>query len=431
MVKAVFDELSKSAPKNHFTVGIVDDVTHTSLTWDPDFDTEPDDVARAVFFGLGADGTVGANKNSIKIIGEETDNYAQGYFVYDSKKSGAVTISHLRFPKPIRSTYLVTKANFVACHQESFLEKYDVLETRGPGRRLPSERRRPARTRSGTHLPREVQEPILEKKLRFFVIDAYKVARELGMGGADQHDHADLLLRDLGRPAARGGDRRRSRRPIEKTYGKKGAEIVKKNFAAVDGTLEHLCRGEGPRRRSRRRGSARPIVSDAAPDFVKRVSAVMLAGKGDLLPVSAFPPDGTWPLSTATWEKRNIALDIPVWDEKLCIQCNKCAMVCPHAAIRVKVYDPARAREGPGDLQVDRLQGARVQGEEVHGPGRPGGLHGLHPLRGRLPGQGQVEPEAQVARHGARSARSARPRPRTSTSSSTSPRPRATRSGWT
>ncbi len=360
MVKAVFDELAKPRPKNHFTIGIVDDVTHTSLPWDADFDIEPPDTVRALFYGLGADGTVGANKNSIKIIGEETENFAQGYFVYDSKKSGAVTVSHLRFgPKPIRSAYLVRRANFVACHQEPFLERYDMLEAAVPGAVfLLNTQYGPAE--AWDELPLEMQEQILEKRLKVWVIDAYKVAKALGMGGRINTIMQTCFFAISG-VLPREEAIAQIKKAIEKTYGKKGEETVRRNFAAVDGTLENLAEMVVPAKitSTRRRP---PIVSDAAPDFVKRVSGVMLEGKGDLLPVSAFPPDGTWPLSTAQWEKRNIALEIPVWDEKICIQCNKCAMVCPHAAIRAKVFDPAKLEGAPKTYKSVPYKGTEYQG---------------------------------------------------------------------
>ena len=349
MVKAVFDELAKDAPKNHFTVGIVDDVTHTSLPVDASFDIEPDDVVRAVFFGLGADGTVGANKNSIKIIGEETDNYAQGYFVYDSKKAGAVTISHLRFgPRPLRSSYLVNRANFVACHQIQFIDKLDILEAAAPGAVVllnvpydPDE--------VWDNLPREVQETIVEKGLRLYAIDAYKVAKDTGMGvrintimqtcffaisGVLPRDEAVAKIKDA----------------IKKTYSKRGSAVVQHNYAAVDQTLAHLHEIAVPERATAVR-TRPPIVSEECPDFVRKVSAVMLANKGDLLPVSAFPVDGTWPVGTAKWEKRNIGREIPIWVPDLCTQCNQCAFVCPHAAIRAKVYDPALLQGAPASFE--------------------------------------------------------------------------------
>jgi pyruvate-ferredoxin/flavodoxin oxidoreductase len=355
MVVAIYDELARPEPRNHFTVGIVDDVSHTSLSYDRTLDIEPDDVSRSVFFGLGADGTVGANKNSIKIIGEETDYFAQGYFVYDSKKSGAVTISHLRFgPRPIRSTYLVTRANFVGCHQFVFLEKYDVLAPAAEGAVFllnspfgPDE--------VWDELPREVQEEIIEKKLRFFVIDAYKVARDTGMGTRINTIMQTCFFAISG-ILPRDEAIAQIKKAIEKTYGKRGPDVVKKNFAAVDETLAHLFEVRVPDRPTATRRRP-PIVSDAAPDFVKRVSAVMLAGKGDLLPVSAFPVDGTWPTATAQWEKRNIALEIPVWDERICIQCNKCALVCPHAAIRAKVYPSDYLKDAPPTFKAMDYKG--------------------------------------------------------------------------
>lgn len=349
MVKAVFDELGKDSPKNHFTVGIVDDVTNTSLDVDPEFDIEPDDVVRAVFFGLGSDGTVGANKNSIKIIGDETDYYAQGYFVYDSKKAGTVTISHLRFgPRPIRSSYLIKRANFVACHQFVFLDKFDILDYATEGATFllnapfePEE--------VWDNLSWEVQDQIIKKKLNFYAIDAYKVAEKVGLGvrintimqtcffaisGILPKDEAIAKIKEA----------------IQKTYGKKGEEVVKQNFAAVDAAISNLHRIDVPKEPTSKRRKP-PIVSDKAPDFVKRVTAVMMAGKGDLLPVSVFSPDGTWPSGTAKWEKRNIALHIPSWNPELCIQCNKCSIICPHAVIRSKVYEPRYLEKAPATFK--------------------------------------------------------------------------------
>jgi pyruvate-ferredoxin/flavodoxin oxidoreductase len=338
-VKAVFDELAKPAPKVHFTVGIVDDVTHLSLTVDPEFDIEPIDMVRGVFFGLGSDGTVGANKNSIKIIAEETENDGQGYFVYDSKKAGAVTISHLRFgPRKIRSTYLIKRANFVACHQFSFLDRYDMTGYAVPGGifllNAPY-----GKDEIWDHLPREVQQDLIEKRLKFYVIDAVEVARKTGMGGRINTIMQTCFFAVSGvLPPAEAVAK--IKETIKKTYEKKGIEVVQKNHAAVDETLANMHEVRVPAAVTATRG--RPaIVSDAAPDFVKRVSAVIIEQKGDLLPVSVFPPDGTWPTATSQWEKRNIAIEIPVWDEKVCIQDNKCVLVCPHAAIRAKVYEPS------------------------------------------------------------------------------------------
>ena len=349
MVKAIYDNLAADKPKNHFTVGIVDDVTYTSLPVDDEFDIEPEDVFRGVFFGLGSDGTVGANKNSIKIIGSETDNFAQGYFVYDSRKAGSVTVSHLRFgPNPIRSSYLIKKANFAGCHQWVFLDKYDIPEALVPGGTLllnspfaPDE--------VWDQLPVEVQQQIIEKHLKLYVIDAYSVAREAKMGARINtimqtcfFAISGILPRDEAIAKIKGA--------IQKTYGKKGEEVVKLNFEAVDKTLANLHEVKIPEEITATRHRP-PIVSEMAPDFVKKVTAMMIAGKGDLLPVSAFPPDGTWPSGTTQWEKRNIALEIPVWDEELCIQCNKCAMVCPHAAIRAKVYAPEELEHAPATFK--------------------------------------------------------------------------------
>jgi pyruvate-ferredoxin/flavodoxin oxidoreductase len=360
MVQAIFAHLQAARPRNHFTIGIMDDVTHTSLPYEAGLDREPADVKRAVFYGLGADGTVGANKNSIKIIGEETPFFAQGYFVYDSKKAGATTVSHLRFgPRPIRSAYLIKQADFVACHQFDFVEKVDVLERAAPGAVFllnspygPSD--------VWNHLPREVQETILDKRLRLFVIDAYRVAREAGMGGRI-NTVMQVCFFALSGVLPRDEAIARIKGAIEKTYGKRGPEIVKRNFAAVDATLAQLHEAPPPTAVTATRGRP-PLVADNAPDFVKRVTAVMMAGQGDLLPVSAFPVDGTWPMGTARWEKRNLAVEIPVWDPKVCIQCNQCAMVCPHAAIRAKVYAPEALAGAPATFKADDFRSLDMTG---------------------------------------------------------------------
>jgi pyruvate-ferredoxin/flavodoxin oxidoreductase len=359
MATAVFDELDRPAPKRDFTVGIVDDVTGLSLAVDDGIQLEPSNTVRAVFFGLGADGTVGANKNTIKIIGEETENFAQAYFVYDSKKSGAVTISHLRFgPDPIRAPYLISRASFVGCHQFNFLGRYDVLEPAEKDAVFLLNAPFEADSVWGA-LPLDVQRQIIAKNLRFYVIDAYAVARDAGMGtrintimqtcffaisGVLPHDEAIARIKHT----------------IEKTYAKRGAEVVKRNFAAVDAALAHLQQVAVP---------TVPIASyripPPAPDvpaFVKQVTAVMLANHGDQLPVSAFPIDGTWPVGTSKWEKRNLAADIPVWDEALCIQCNKCALVCPHAAIRVKVYPDELLAAAPQTFKSVAYRGPDLSG---------------------------------------------------------------------
>jgi len=362
MAKAIFDELAKPEPKPHFTVGINDDVTRLSLAVDPDYALTDADVVQAVFFGLGADGTVGANKNSIKIIGEDTPNFAQGFFVYDSKKSGAITISHLRFgPKPIRAPYLIRQASFVACHQFDFLDKYDVLGYAQPGAVLllnapygPDE--------VWGQLSADVQQQILLKQIRLYTIDGYAVAREAGMGNRINtimqvcfFAISGVLPRDEAIEAIKES--------IRKTYGKRGDAVVQANFVAVDAALAHLHQVTVPATVTATRKPA-PIVSAAAPDFVQRVTAMMLANQGDLLPVSAFPVDGTWPVGTAKWEKRSIATEIPVWDEALCIQCNKCALVCPHAAIRAKVATPASLEGRPATFKSVAYKGAEYAGME-------------------------------------------------------------------
>jgi pyruvate-ferredoxin/flavodoxin oxidoreductase len=337
MVKGVFDELAKPHPKNHFTIGIHDDVTHTSLAWDPSFSTEVPGTVRAMFYGLGADGTVGANKNSIKIIGEETENFAQGYFVYDSKKSGAITTSHLRFgPKPFHSSYLISKANFVACHQFTFLERLDMLKSAEEGATFllnspfgPDE--------VWDKLPRKVQQQILDKKLKFYVIDGYEVAKKTGMGGRINTIMQTCFFAISG-VLPREEAIAAIKYTIKKTYGKRGESVVQKNYAAVDEALNHLHEVKVPGKVTAL-FDIRPAVPAASPDFVQKVTARIIAGEGDDLPVSAMPIDGTFPPSTAQWEKRNIALEIPEWDEELCIQCGKCVLICPHAVIRAKVYD--------------------------------------------------------------------------------------------
>ncbi|OPY12839.1 MAG: Pyruvate-flavodoxin oxidoreductase [Syntrophus sp. PtaB.Bin001] len=349
MVRAVFEELLKDVPKDPFTIGIEDDVTHLSLPYDAAYDIESKDVTGAVFFGLGADGTVGANKNSIKIFVEETNNYAQGYYVYDSKKSGAVTISHLRFsPVPIRSSYLLRQAGFVACHQFSFLEKYDVLRYALPdGVFLLNSPY--GKDEVWEHLPGEVQSGIIDKNLRFYVIDAGRVAREAGMGNRINTIMQTCFFAISGvlpREEAIG----KIKDSIKLTYGKKGEEVVNRNCAAVDTTLDNLYEVSVADRSVS--GSPRPpIVPASAPDLIKKVIAPMMLGDGDRLPVSAFPPDGTWPTATTQWEKRNIAYEVPVWDPKVCIQCMKCSMHCPHATIRGKIFDASLLSNAPPTFQ--------------------------------------------------------------------------------
>jgi pyruvate-ferredoxin/flavodoxin oxidoreductase len=353
MAKAVFDcmddNVHNDMPK-HFTIGINDDVSHLSLPFDDGFSTEPANVVRALFYGLGSDGTVGANKNSIKIIGEETDNYAHGYFVYDSKKSGSVTVSHLRFgPQPIRSSYLISSANFVACHQPFFLERYDMLRSLAPGGTFLLNTPY-ALDEIWRKLPTPVQQSLLAKKARFFVIDATRVAHASGMGGRINtimqvcfFALSGVLPKDEAVAAIKNS--------IKRTYGKKGEEIVQMNLQAVDNTLENLhevsvtvCQLNGV-------GELVPPISKEAPEFVRNVLGKIAVGDGDSLPVSAFPKDGTFPTATAQFEKRNLALEIPVWDEKTCIQCLKCVAICPHATIRAKVYEPEQLNGAPATFK--------------------------------------------------------------------------------
>ena len=342
MAKAALDELLKRdannrfAARNGFTVGINDDVSHTSLEIDPGFSIEADSVTRAVFYGLGADGTVGANKNSVKIIAEDAGRYAQGYFVYDSHKSGAQTISHLRFGSdPIKSPYLIAEADFVACHQAGFLERQDVLRLAAPGGVFllnapygPDE--------VFDELPRPVQRQIIDKRLRFFVIDASKVAREVGLPGRTNTILQTCFFAISG-VLPREAAIRHIKESIRKTYGRKGEAVVAKNFAAVDGTLARLYQVEAPAAVSSERDLP-SIVPDTAPDFVRRVTARMMVGRGDDIPVSLMPPDGTFPSGTSAYEKRNIAEVVPVWEEDLCIQCGQCSFVCPHSVIRARYY---------------------------------------------------------------------------------------------
>jgi pyruvate-ferredoxin/flavodoxin oxidoreductase len=360
MAKAVYDNLAEAKPKDHFTIGIQDDVSHTSLDYGFDFSIEPENVVRAMFYGLGADGTVGANKNSIKIIGENTENYAQGYFVYDSKKSGAMTVSHLRFgPQPIRSSYLISKANFVACHQWIFLERYDMLSTLVSGGVFllncpfgPDE--------VWDRLPREVQTQLIAKKAKVYVIDAYQVARETGMGSR-MNTIMQACFFAISKVLPREEAIEAIRKSIRDTYGKKGEEVVQQNLRAVDETLANLFEVSVPEKASSQTEIPAPF-SPQASKFERDVLGVIYAGHGDEIPVSAFPADGTFPTGTAKWEKRNIALDIPVWDTKTCIQCGKCAMVCPHAVIRIKVYDSRQLEGAPTTFKSTDVRDKEWQG---------------------------------------------------------------------
>ncbi|MCF8432225.1 MAG: pyruvate:ferredoxin (flavodoxin) oxidoreductase, partial [Melioribacteraceae bacterium] len=361
MVKAVYDEMKKENPKNHFTVGINDDVTFTSLEFDPSFVIEGDDVFRGMFYGLGADGTVGANKNSIKIIGEETENYAQGYFVYDSKKSGSTTVSHLRFGKnPIKSTYLIQSSNFIGCHQFNLLEGFDVLgKIKENGTFLLNA---PFPTDEvWDKLPKRVQKQIIDKKLKLYVIDAYTVAKSTGMG-ARINTIMQTCFFAISGILPKDEAIEKIKNAIKKTYGSKGEEIVKKNYTAVDQTLANLFQLEVPAEVSSQIELG-DTVSNQAPDFVKDVLAKMMEGNGDNVSVSEMPIDGTFPSGTTKWEKRNIALEIPAWDPEVCIQCNKCALVCPHATIRVKVYSPSEIENAPENFKYTKARGKEFTDE--------------------------------------------------------------------
>ena len=347
MVKGVFDELEKENPMNSFSVGIEDDLTGKSIAYDPAFEIEGDDIVRCVFFGLGSDGTVGANKNSTKIIGEETGNYSQGYFVYDSKKSGAMTISHLRFgPNPMNYPYLIgnNKADFVACHQFSFLEKYDMLKYAKPGSVFLLNSMY-SKDEVWEHLPIEVQTGLIEKKLKFYIIDAYDVAEKTKMGVRINTIMQTCFFAISG-VLPKDEAIKEIKKYIKKTYGKRGEAVVQQNFAAVDSSLENLHQVDVPEKATSTSKRLPPVPTDA-PEFVVDVLGTIIGKDGDSLPVSKLPNDGTYPTGTTQYEKRNIALEIPVWDPDLCIQCGKCAFVCPHAVIRTKVYEPALLENAP------------------------------------------------------------------------------------
>ena len=361
MAKAVFDNLSRETPRQHFTVGIMDDVTRLSLPVDEGFQVEPEGAVRALFYGLGADGTVGANKNSIKIIGDETEQHAQGYFVYDSKKSGAVTVSHLRFGHhPIHAPYLLSSASFVACHQFGFLERYEVLAAADSGGvfllNAPY-----GPEMAWDALPREIQEQIIAKHLRFFVIDAYSVAAAAGLGKRVNTIMQTCFFAISGVLPPHQAIAA-IKKTIAKSYQRRGANVVDRNCAAVDAALAALHEVLVPAHATADRHVPPPVPPDAPP-FVQRVTAAMLANHGDRLPVSAFTPDGAWPTGTSQWEKRNIAAEIPVWDEALCIQCNKCALVCPHAAIRVKVVKTSTLVDAPAGFKHVPYKGIDLDGE--------------------------------------------------------------------
>ena len=358
MVKAVFDNLASSEPKNHFTVGIVDDVSNISLKEDKHFSTEDPETFRGIFYGLGSDGTVGANKNSIKIIGELTDNYVQGYFVYDSKKAGSKTISHLRASKkPIRSSYLIQKANFVACHNFSFLEKYDIFSSAEDNAvfLLASPY---SKDEVWDKLPIPAQEAIIKKNLKFYIVPAFRIADELGLGVRINTIMQTAFFK-ISNVIPIEDAVRAIKESIKKTYGKKGENVVAMNIKAVDAAIGAVEKVETPGVSSKI--NIPPIVPDDAPEFVKKVTAPMIAGKGDELPVSVFPEDGTWPSATSQYEKRNVALKVPEWNPDVCIQCGQCSIVCPHAVIRMKIYDKKELAGAPEGFKHAAAKGKDMQ----------------------------------------------------------------------
>ncbi len=360
MVKAVYDNLDAAKPKRSFTVGIIDDVTNTSLETDPSFEIPSEGLYAAMFYGLGSDGTVGANKNSIKIIGEQTDNYAQGYFEYDSKKAGAVTISHLRFGnKPIRRPYLVSKADFVACHNPSFLEKYDMLTPLREGGTFLLTTSHGADEVWDT-LPQEMQRQIIDKKVKFYVIDAISLAQELGLGARINVIMQTAFFKISG-VIPQDTAIKAIKEAIQKTYGKKGEKVVNMNFAAVDKALDAVYEVTVPEKVTSP-WKRPPFVPETAPAFVKEVTATMMARRGDDLPVSKMPVDGKFPTGTTKYEKRNIAVNIPVWEPDLCVQCGTCSAVCPHASIRIKAYDPKNLKGAP-----ETFKSADAKGKDFAG----------------------------------------------------------------
>ena len=360
MVKAVFDNLSQATPKNHFTIGIHDDVTGTSLPFDDSFQVEGKNVFRALFFGLGSDGTVGANKNTLKILGAETDNFAQGYFVYDSKKSGSLTTSHVRFgPHELNNPYLISSANFIACHNPSFVEKYDLLSSAEEGAVFLLTTPHPKEAVWDT-LPAEVQEQLIAKKMKFYIIDAISLAEEIGLGS-----RINMIMQTaffvISGVLPKDEAVRAIKAQIGKTYGKKGEKLVQMNNAAVDRALQGIVEVPVPKKVTSAK-KMQPAVPGDAPEFVRQVTAKIISGQGDSLPVSAIPEDGTWPTGTTQYEKRNIAVHIPVWEPDICIQCGQCSFVCPHATIRMKAYDPAHLKDAPKGFKAADAKGKELQG---------------------------------------------------------------------
>jgi pyruvate-ferredoxin/flavodoxin oxidoreductase len=360
MVKPIFDELEKPQPKNHFTVGINDDVTHTSLDYDPSFTTEGDDVTRAVFYGLGSDGTVGAVRNTCKIVGENTPLYSQAYFVYDSRKAGSLTISHLRIsPRPIKGSYLVHRANFVACHQPHYPERFDMLSAAEPGGTFllntphgPDE--------AWDTLPAETQEQIIQKKLKFYVVDAFRVAREAEMGVRINTVMQTCFFK-LSKMLPEEEAIAQIKGAIKATYGKRGQTVLDRNYAAVDGALSELREVKVPDKVTSTKHRVSPVPANA-PKFVKELLGEIIANRGDAIPVSAFPCDGTFPTGTTQYEKRSIAQDVPIWDSQVCIQCGQCSLVCPHACIRMKVFAEGAAAGAPASFEVVDAKGKEFAG---------------------------------------------------------------------
>lgn len=363
MIKGIFDELSKTSPKKHFTVGINDDVTHTSVDYDKDFVLKDKEIYEALFYGLGSDGTVGANKNSIKIIGQETENFAQGYFVYDSKKSGSMTTSHLRFgPKPIRSTYLIQQADFIACHQSVFMEKFEILSNIKQGGifllNTPFKKEEVF-----ARLPIDAQKIIIDNSIKFYAIDAYTVAKKSGMGSRINTVMQTCFFAISG-ILERDEAIEKIKATIKKTYGHKSEKIVAMNYNAVENTLENLYEVDVP---NNVQGNIKmqPAIKGEYSDFVANVTKKIIENRGDEIPVSAMPDDGTWPTGTTEYEKRNIAQEVPVWDADVCIQCNKCVMVCPHSVIRSKVVDSSELKNAPESFSFVKAKGKNF-GDDDH-----------------------------------------------------------------